>query len=71
MPFFFLWQQHQINQGEGKGQRCEPVSVFLGLEIQCNSEPLFVYTIAGGTRGRESTDWKSGFQPSPVGTFGV
>lgn len=58
MAFFFpLWQQHQIDQGEGKDQSSLPFSVFPGLETECNSEPLFAvyadYTIAGGARGCE------------------
>lgn len=62
--FFFLWQQHQINQGEGKDQTCLPFSVFPGLEIECtyNSETLFAvcaaYTIDGGARSWESMNWK-------------
>lgn len=59
--FFLLWQQPQINQGEGKDQSCLSFGVFPELEIECNSEALFavctVYTITGGARGWES--WES------------
>jgi len=58
--FFFLWQKHQINQGEGKDQSCLPFSVFPGLETACYLESLVavcaICTIAGGARGWESKD---------------
>lgn len=57
---FFLCQQQQINQGEGKDQSYLLFSEFPGLEIECNSETLFavcaVYTITRGARKWESTN---------------